>query len=182
MNGTFKWKGLTCPLWISSLCSWWSGGILTCHYDCTGMKAQNVTECPLSPKSNNHKRCLLMWKDTWHKIFIDLESSALIWSRKGGKFYMYVLFFFFFGYTTWLEESYFPEQRLNLGPRQWKCWVLTTEPGNSHLHFVYLENPSILLIWSEPQMPPPVSFETSSDSSEISQRTFSSELCHVPKN
>ena len=100
MNGTFKWKGPTCPLWISSLCSWWSGGILTCHYDCTGMKAQNVTECPLSPKSNNHKRCLLMWKDTWHKIFIDLESSALIWSRKGGKFYMYVLFFFFF----WLHH------------------------------------------------------------------------------
>lgn len=86
---------------MPSLCNWWSVGILTCHYDCTGMIAQNVTECPLSPKSNNHNRCLLTWKDTWHKIFMDLESSALRWTRKGGKFYVYLLFFLWLHHVAW---------------------------------------------------------------------------------
>lgn len=91
-EGNFKWKGLRCPLLMSSFCNWWSVGILTCHHDRIGVIAQNVTECPLPPKSNNRNRCLSMWKDTRHKIFIDLEPSALIWSREIGKFYAYLDF------------------------------------------------------------------------------------------
>ena len=42
----------------------------------------------------------------------------------------------FFGCAPRLEESYFPDRRLNLGPGPWqrKFGVLTTGlPGNSHL-------------------------------------------------
>ena len=48
--------------------------------------------------------------------------------------------FFFFGHVTWLVESQFPDQRLNPGPWQWECKVLTTgPPGNSWSWVIWVD-------------------------------------------
>ena len=43
-----------------------------------------------------------------------------------------IFFFFFPGCSAWFARTWFPNQGLNPGPQQLKCWVFTTElPGNS---------------------------------------------------
>ena len=70
----------------------------------------------------------------WQKGLCRCDSIRILrWGGDPG-------FFFFFGHVIWLVESQFPDQRLNPGPWQWECKVLTTGPsGNSQSWVIWVD-------------------------------------------
>ena len=63
------------------------------------------------------------WMDGWMNWLMDGWVDGWIW---------WGIWNFVFGCTVWLVGFKLPDQGLNAGPRQWKCWVLTSgPPGNS---------------------------------------------------
>ena len=95
------------------------------------------------------------WKNEWMneckepKCTLDREwANALCIFSQWNKYY--AVFFFFFGHAARLLGSQLPHQGLNLGPRQWKCWILTTKPpGNSWCCPLEWQPNTHLLTWED---------------------------------
>ena len=80
----------------------------------------------------NHK--LHLFKKHFYEKFVNYHKIFRV--RSNAVAFIIVVFVFvfvfFFGHAMPLVGSYFPDQGLNPGPWQWKCWLLTTGPtGNS---------------------------------------------------